>query len=66
MQLINIYYKVTLPKPFCFETTLKRFDIPEIDEAQCFRWVSMEELKPDEFTFPIDQFLVRKLKQEGL
>jgi 8-oxo-dGTP pyrophosphatase MutT (NUDIX family) len=66
MQLINIYYKVKLPKPYRFETTMKRFDIPPADEAQSFRWVTIGELIPEEFTFPIDQFLVRKIKQEGI
>jgi ADP-ribose pyrophosphatase YjhB (NUDIX family) len=64
-QLINIYYLVEAKKPFPFITTTKKFDFPKkVDGAQCFRWVSIEELSEDEFTFPIDKFIVSKLKKD--
>lgn len=58
-QLLSIYYKVKLiegaiaiaDEPFCFEG----------DEPQCFRWVSLSEIKPHDFTFPIDRVVVSKL-----
>jgi hypothetical protein len=34
------------------------------DGAQCFRWISVEGLTEDEFTFPIDKFMVDKLKKD--
>jgi len=58
MQLINIYYLVKADKPYRFPTTGIKNDIPPIDGAQCFRWVKIKELKADEFTFPIDQYII--------
>ncbi|MCX6306777.1 MAG: NUDIX domain-containing protein [Bacteroidetes bacterium] len=63
MQLFNIYYLVTAAKPYRFETTLKRNDIPNIDGSQCFRWIRIAHLKEEDFTFPIDQFIVGELKK---
>jgi len=60
-QLINIYYLVKARKPFTFETTAKVFDIPPVDGAQSFRWVKIGDLKHEDFTFPIDRFIVGKL-----
>jgi len=64
MQLLNIYYLVTLLEPYGFQTTNKRFDIPAIDGAQAFRRLRVKELTEAEFTFPIDQYLVSKLKSD--
>lgn len=63
-QVINIYYLIKAKKPYLFKTTDKKFDFPEVaDGAQCFRWVPVKELSEDEFTFPIDKFIVHKLKE---
>ena len=63
-QLINVYYLVHVKEPFLFKLTDKKFDFPEvIDGAQCFRWIPVEKLTEDEFTFPIDKYLVALLKQ---
>lgn len=62
MQLLNIYYIVSSEKPYRFTTTTIRNDIPAIDGAQCFRWVRIADLQPSDFTFPIDQFIVGKIK----
>jgi 8-oxo-dGTP diphosphatase len=65
MQLINIYYRVSLHKPYHFQTTEKKFDFPEIvDGAQCFRWMKIEELSEEDFTFPIDKRIVLKLRND--
>ena len=61
MQLLNIYYLVKAEKPYHFNTTDKKNDIPPIDGAQSFRWVSVAELKEEDFTFPIDRAIVDKL-----
>ncbi|MCX6248143.1 MAG: NUDIX domain-containing protein [Bacteroidetes bacterium] len=64
-QLINVYYLVKAEKPYPFRTTDKKFDFPEVtDGAQCFRWMSIKELSEREFTFPIDKFIVKKLKAD--
>jgi 8-oxo-dGTP diphosphatase len=62
MQLINIYYLVRAEKPYSFRTTLTKNDIPRIDGAQCFRWLKISELKEEEFTFPIDRYIVGRLR----
>ncbi|MEI7500182.1 MAG: NUDIX domain-containing protein [Bacteroidota bacterium] len=61
MQLLNIYYMVKAEKPYRFRTTEKILDIPRVDGAQSFRWVKINELKEEDFTFPIDKFIVEKL-----
>ena len=65
MQVINIYYTVSAGKPYRFNTTQKKFDFPEVvDGAQCFRWMAVNDLTEDEFTFPIDRSLVKKIRED--
>jgi len=64
MQLINIYYRVAASKPYPFSTTQMRNDIPAIDGAQSFRWMKIHHLSAEEFTFPIDKYIIQKLKQD--
>ena len=64
MQLFNVYYTLHIDKPYRFKTTDIKYDIPEIDGAQSFRWLKISELKEEDFTFPIDRFLVSKIKLE--
>ncbi len=64
MQLFNIYYIVAAGKPFRFSTTERKNDIPPVDGAQCFRWIPVGELRPGEFTFPIDRFIAGRLKED--
>ena len=64
-QLINIYYLVQAKKPFPFQTTGKKFDFPAVvDGVQSFRWIPITELTEEEFTFPIDKFIVNKLQKD--
>jgi 8-oxo-dGTP diphosphatase len=65
MQLINIYYHVSIKKPYSFQTTEKEFDFPEmVDGAQSFRWLKISELSEDDFTFPIDKMIVINLRKD--
>lgn len=64
MQLFNVYYLVAARKPYSFKTTTLKNDIPAIDGAQCFRWIRISELSAEEFTFPIDKFIIGKLKND--
>lgn len=57
MQLINIYYMVEAEKPYGFPTTNLRNDMDPVDGAQAFRWVALDTLSADEFTFPIDRYI---------
>jgi 8-oxo-dGTP diphosphatase len=61
-QMISVYYKVRLPFPEKIRTTEKVFDFSdEIDGAQTFRWIPVNELDPKDFTFPIDKKVVEML-----
>lgn len=63
-QLISIYYLADLKKPLQFKLSEKPFDFEIVDGlGQSFRWVKIKDLKQDDITFPIDKFVVRKLKQ---
>ena len=66
-QLISIYFLVDLKLPLQFSVSEKAFDF-EIGGpvTQSFRWVKINELKEEDITFPIDKFVVVKLKQRFL
>ena len=63
-QLISVYFMADLVEPLCFDISGKAFDF-EIgsSKTQSFRWVKIKDLNEDEITFPIDKFVVQKLKQ---
>ncbi len=63
-QLISVYYLVDLKQPLKFKVSDKAFDF-EIGGAQTqsFHWVKIKTLKEADITFPIDKFVVGKLKQ---
>jgi hypothetical protein len=53
-----------LKEPAKFRISTVAFDFPEmVNGNQSFRWVSVESLNPDEFTFPIDKHVALLLKQ---
>lgn len=63
-QLISIYYLARLKEPVQVRISSVAFDFPEmVNGNQSFRWVSIQALNPDEFTFPIDQHVAHLLKQ---
>jgi len=62
-QLLSIYYKAKLKEPVMFTISEKEFDFPElINGNQSFRWVEIQSLNPDIFTFPIDKHVALLLK----
>jgi ADP-ribose pyrophosphatase YjhB (NUDIX family) len=63
-QLLSIYYLVEAIEPQMYITTELKFEIKEIDGEQSFRWVSIEDTAPEEFTFPIDQKVFRMLQAQ--
>ena len=55
-QVISIYYKVRFVDEPKFSTRNKKFDFPEKkDDVFVFRWLPVTDIRPDEFTFPIDK-----------
>lgn len=62
-EIIAMYFWVTITSPL--KATFREqkqdfFNIP--GDQQIFRWVKISSLKAEDFTFPIDQSLVPKLK----
>ena len=62
-QLISIYYLAELNEPIRFQISEKPFAFDKMENGnQSFKWVPINLLNPDEFSFPIDKFVVQKLK----
>jgi ADP-ribose pyrophosphatase YjhB (NUDIX family) len=63
-QLISIYYQAQLTEPLKFRISEKSFDFDITkNEFQSFRWAKIETLSENDLSFPIDRFVLRKLKQ---
>ncbi|WP_163717269.1 NUDIX hydrolase [Mangrovibacterium lignilyticum] len=63
-QLISIYYLAKLQEPVNFKISNKAFDFePGQNGNQSFRWLSIEKLNPEEFTFPIDKHVANLLRE---
>ena len=61
-QLISIYYLVKNTVSLTIEIRNKRFDFKEeVEGAQTFRWIPIDELTPREFMFPVDKKVARML-----
>lgn len=58
-QLISIYYRFELPENHLLSISSKKFDFEKAENgSQSFRWIPLQELTPEEMTFPIDQKVV--------
>lgn len=61
-QVISIYYTVKPLSPFNFTVSEKTHDFRELKEgAQSFRWVHMNHLSENDFTFIIDKKVAEML-----
>ena len=64
-QIINIYYKIDIVKPYSFKISDKKFDFPEIiDGAQSFRFMNIHDLQPEEFTLPVDRKVLAMIRNK--
>ncbi len=55
-QLISIYYRITLKAPDALDVSERPYDFSEKKEgAMRCRWVPLQEVSEDVFTFPIDK-----------
>jgi len=62
-QLISIYYRAQLSEPLIFRISDQPFDFDiSQNEFQSFRWAKIETLSEDDLSFPIDRFVLKKLK----
>ncbi len=62
-QLISFYFKVSYPNWKSIEAN--QHDVPWTVEGEKQRWISLNTISPDDFTFPIDQIVAEKLKNFG-
>ncbi len=61
-QLLSIYYLVELSTPLQVPVVEEVHSFEENSgDAQTFRWISMEELDSEMFTFPIDKVVSQKI-----
>jgi mutator protein MutT len=64
-QLISIYYMVSSKDQDAIVTSTIPFDFNE-DQIETHRWFSIESIRPEDLTFPIDKIVVKKLRQDKL
>jgi len=63
-QIIAVYYwiKAISPLNICIKTVPFDFD-GDGETLQSFRWVNLDDLTPEDMTFPIDRHVVKLLKE---
>ena len=62
-QILSIYYRISCSNPERIKVSGKKFDFPEIkDNAQSLRWLEVELIGEEEFTFPIDKKVAEMLR----
>ena len=64
-QIVSIYYMVRNKSPLDLNIKQIPFDFDEDGEVlQAFRWVKISNLKVQDVTFPIDQHVVKLLREQ--
>jgi len=64
-QIISIYYKVKPLTELKINVKTELFDFSNTtDELLAFRWKNLDELQPEDVTFPIDQYVIELLKKQ--
>ncbi len=62
-QLISHYYEVEPLEEPKLRISTQAFDFSDLKEgSQSFRWMPLDDLKPDDFTFPVDRHVAGLLK----
>lgn len=61
-QLISVYYLVKYPR--VNELIFELYPLPSREERELFRWLPLDEIGAHQFTFPIDQLVGEKLKND--
>jgi 8-oxo-dGTP diphosphatase len=63
-QIISVYYRIKAISPLNLSIKTVPFDFDgEGETLQSFRWIDLNDLKPEVMTFPIDQHVVKLLKE---
>ena len=60
-QVVAIYYKCELKSPEKIVISNTKFDPTTLGkQEESFRWISLSQISPSNFTFPVDQFVIEK------
>ena len=63
-QVISIYYLIEKAVPLQIEvSTSGKPEVEEKNGAQSFRWISLDKISADDFTFPIDKRVAEMLAE---
>ena len=62
-QVISIYYLVESDQIDAIPTSTSPFDFKGKEEVH--RWMTINKMKPEDFLFPIDKIVAKKLKELG-
>ena len=62
-QLISVYFVMEKQNLDLIPVSESKNDIPNVDGAQIFRWISIDTISENDFTFPIDKLVAKKLQQ---
>lgn len=65
-QLLSIYYTFNFLDSRMPQFSATKYDFPPIDGKQSFRWIPLQQLQADEFTFPIDRHVTHLILQKYL
>ena len=60
-QLVSIYYLIRLSDPDKLKTTQIRNDFEPKEGNMAFRWIELDKLTPEEFSFPVDRKVAKIL-----
>jgi 8-oxo-dGTP diphosphatase len=64
-QVISIYYVVKALEELKVPITNKRFDFKKKEEgAQCFRWLEIDNISENDFTFVIDRKVANMITEQ--
>ena len=63
-QLLSIYYRAHFTAPVSFKISTKPFDFQEMKNGNMsFRWKSLDNLREEDLTLPVDKKVVTMLKE---
>lgn len=61
-QLLSVYFLMEHQNEFGISFVETKNQIPNVDGAQSFRWVDLNDFSDDDVTFPIDKIVAKKIK----
>lgn len=63
-QVMSIYYLMDILQPVKIKISENKFDFENKEGAQSFRFISLNETREEDLTFPIDRIVVKMLKEK--